>query len=75
MDAQNKIKWYYTPVAIVASILIAGPFAIPLVWLSPAFKAWQKIMIILVLIVLTVWLTTFFMQTYETIMMQLKSIV
>ena len=73
-EKPQATKWYYSPLAIVVAILIAGPFAIPLVWLSPAFKMWQKVLIIFALVAFTVWLTAVFMQTYQTIITQLKSL-
>ena len=51
-----KMKWYLRPVMVMIAILIAGPFAIPLVWISPAFKRWQKIAITIVLVLLTIWM-------------------
>jgi membrane protein implicated in regulation of membrane protease activity len=50
-----KTKWFLRPVMIFVSILVIGPFAIPLVWLSPAFKTWQKAAITAILLLLSVW--------------------
>ena len=52
----KKTPWYLTPVAIIAAILLAGPFAIPLVWMSSAFKRWHKVAITAALALLTIWL-------------------
>lgn len=52
----DSIKWYLKPVAIIVAILAVGPFAIPVIWISPAFKRWQKIVITILLLLLTLWL-------------------
>ncbi len=38
-------KWYYSTSAIVIGLLIAGPFALPLVWKNPKYKVITKIIV------------------------------
>jgi hypothetical protein len=52
---------------IAIAILAIGPFAIPLVWISPAFKRWQKILITILLILLTIWLVRASVNLAETL--------
>lgn len=68
------MKWYLKPVAIVVAILAAGPFAIPLVWMSPAFKKWQKVVITIALILLTVWLVKISAEAYKILMKEMKAL-
>lgn len=48
------MKWYHRPVVVVIAILCAGPFALPLVWFSPAFRGWHKAVISAFITVITV---------------------
>jgi len=71
---EGNIKWYYKPLVIFVIILAAGPFAIPLVWKSPSFKKWHKIIITVLLIVLTIWLIKSSVQLYRLLLKELKSL-
>jgi len=52
---KTKLKWYLRPIIVVLALLSAGPFAIPLVWVSPAFKKWHKILLTVVVVLFTIW--------------------
>lgn len=69
-----RIKWYLTPVAIVIAILAVGPFAIPLVWISPAFKKWHKIIITIALVGLTIWLVRVSGELYQMLLKEAKEL-
>lgn len=49
-----KVKWYLRPVMVIIAILSVGPFAVPLIWISPAFRRWHKILLTLITGILTV---------------------
>ena len=51
-----KGKWYYSASAIVISLLVLGPFALPLVWKNPKYKVVTKAIITVVVIGVTIWL-------------------
>ena len=70
----TKIKWYLKPVAIVVAILIAGPFAIPMVWVTPAFKKWHKIVITILLILLTIWMIQGVVAAYKLILANMRQL-
>ncbi len=53
---QSEIKWHMRPVVVIMAILFVGPLALPLVWLSPAFKKSHKIVITIIITFLTVWI-------------------
>jgi hypothetical protein len=52
----KKMPWFLTSMAVFAAIIFAGPFAIPLVWMSGAFKRWQKWAITAALVLLSAWI-------------------
>ena len=37
MNDTKHIKWHLRPSVVIIALLAAGPFALPLVWMSPAF--------------------------------------
>ena len=49
----QKVPWFLTRKAAIWGLLLVGPFALPLVWYSPAFKKNTKIIITLIVAVLT----------------------
>ncbi|MFA6142282.1 MAG: hypothetical protein WC738_03200 [Candidatus Omnitrophota bacterium] len=51
-----SIKWYLKPAMVIVWIFVAGPFALPLVWISPGFKKWHKIVLTILLILMTMWM-------------------
>ncbi len=42
-DALKPVPWYLTRRIVFLALTIAGPLALPLVWLSPKFSSSQKI--------------------------------
>ncbi|MCX5679861.1 MAG: hypothetical protein NTZ95_04310 [Candidatus Omnitrophica bacterium] len=71
---EGRVKWYLRPLGIFMIILMAGPFALPLVWKSPSFKRWHKVAITLLLFVLTIWLVNSSLELYRILLKELKSI-
>ena len=53
---KKLIKWCYKPIWVVVGILAAGPFALPLVWFSPALNKWVKILLTIATLLITIWL-------------------
>ncbi len=68
------MKWYHRPLVIFIIILVAGPFALPLVWMSPSFKPWHKAAITLLLLALTVWLIKSGVELYAILLKELKTL-
>ena len=71
---KNTIKWYYKPTWIVVAILTAGPFALPLVWLSPALKRWLKVLLTIVTVIITVWLVKATIDIYKIILKEMTEL-
>ena len=63
--AEEKIKWYLRPGMILLEVLLLGPLAIPMVWMSPALKKWQKIVVICFLVVFTIWFVKLSVDAYR----------
>ncbi len=60
LDKQKRVKWYFRTPGIVIAFLCVGPFALPLVWFSPAYnkkKKWATTVIMIILTVIIVILT------------------
>ena len=68
-----KVKWYFRPVWVVMAILGLGPFALPLVLMSPALKKWQKAVLTVFLILFTVWFVKATMDIYNLVSKQMQS--
>ena len=55
-----KTPWYAKTSILVVSLLMVGPFALPLVWLNPYYSRKTKIIVSLIVIAITwvVWVMT-----------------
>ena len=69
-----KIKWYLRPVPVIIAILCAGPFALPLLWISPSFKKIHKVAITALVIIFTVWLVKCSVDLYNILLNELKEL-
>ena len=69
-----RIKWHLKPLAVIAAILLLGPFALPLVWLSPAFKKSHKIIITIIIALLTVWLVIASVRLYSIVFERMRQL-
>jgi len=68
------MKWYYRPAPVFIAIFCVGPFALPLLWMSPAFKRIYKILISIVVIAATVWLVKVSVDLYGILLDELEEI-
>ena len=73
-DRKTAMKWYYKPVWIVVAILTAGPFALPMVWLSPALKRWHKVFLTIAMVALTVWMVKATADICRSVMKQMADL-
>jgi uncharacterized protein YacL len=60
-----KTKWYFSTSVIVIGLLVAGPFALPLVWKNPKYEVITKVIITVVVIAVTIWLCYLMGQMYQ----------
>ena len=71
---EPAMKWYYKPAWIVVAILAAGPFALPLVWSSPALKRWHKVASTIAIGVITVWLAKATVDIYRILLKEMADL-
>jgi len=69
-----KTKWYYSTSVIVIGLLVIGPFALPLVWKNPKYKAAVKVIITIVVIAVTILLCYLTGQMYQRLMQQIDDL-
>jgi hypothetical protein len=53
---KTPVKWYFKTGVIVTAFLCVGPFALPLLWLSPAIARRKKILLSALMILISVYL-------------------
>ena len=74
-EADKKVmKWYYKPVWVFVGILAAGPFALPLVWFSPALKKWMKVLLTIATVLITLWLVKATIDIYRIIIKEMADL-
>lgn len=77
MTEENKkpaVKWYHRPVWIAVAIFAAGPFALPMVWLSPALKRWHKVVITILIAAISIWLVQATVAIYKSILKEMTDL-
>lgn len=61
---EKNVPWYYDPVFVLLSIfLVFAAFGLPLLWKSPRFSHWQKLVISAITVLYTgaiIWVTYYF---------------
>jgi len=66
-DKKQQGKWYFKTASIVAAFLFVGPFALPLVWLSPDYSKNKKIVITVIVVIVTYFLGVLVTNSLKTI--------
>ncbi|PIY84932.1 MAG: hypothetical protein COY77_00105 [Candidatus Omnitrophica bacterium CG_4_10_14_0_8_um_filter_43_18] len=70
---ENKAqKWYFKTSIIVVAFLCVGPLALPLVWFNPRFSLRTKLIISVIAIALTYYLTALTMDAINKIVTYYK---
>lgn len=62
------------PIPVVIAMLMVGPFALPLVWVSPAFSRAQKAAITLIVALFSVWLVHSSVRLYGLLMERMQQL-
>ena len=70
----KPVRWYLEKKFIFLMLFIFGPFALPLLWLSPKFTLASKISITFLLVLVTFLLGKATATMYETLQQHLKDI-
>jgi hypothetical protein len=51
---EKTISWYYDPIFVILAIfLVLAVFGLPLLWKSPRFARWQKVIISVITVIYT----------------------
>ena len=70
----RPVPWYFENRFVFLMLFIFGPFALPLVWLSPKFSVVWKIGATILAVVLTVLLAKATVAMFHMLMQRLKDI-
>ena len=73
-SGKPKTKWYFRTSVVVIAILCVGPLALPLVWFNPHYKAVNKVVVTIAVIVLTILLCYLTMIIYLRLMEQVEAL-
>jgi hypothetical protein len=73
-QATTKTKWYFSTYWVVIAFLCIGPFALPFVWFNPRYKPVVKLIVTVLVIFATIWLTMKSIDTYRSLMEQMKGL-
>jgi len=67
LDKKPETKWYFKTSNLIIAFLCLGPFALPLVWLNPRFSNRSKVIISVVVVILSYYLTLSMVSSVKTI--------
>lgn len=64
-----KPKWYYNIWFVLGMLFfVLGPLGLPLVWKSPSFARWVKVVLTIVMVIYTVVLIDFTIRAFRAAM-------
>jgi len=63
----EKVKWYFKTYWLVIAFLCAGPLALPMLWLNPRFDRKRKIIISIMVVILSYFLTVAMVKSLKMI--------
>lgn len=72
--SRSGTKWYFSTSAVIISLLVLGPLALPLVWLNPRYKITVKLVVTGLVIVVTIVLCYLVAYIYNNLMGQIESL-
>ena len=64
--AGKSEKWYYKAVFVIIGLILLGPFAFPVLWKSPNFNLFWKVVLTLIFTFLTYYM---FVKTMDVVQM------
>ncbi|MCQ9206374.1 MAG: hypothetical protein NG740_00610 [Omnitrophica bacterium] len=67
-EGKKETKWYFKTSWLVILFLSIGPLALPLVWINPGFSRNRKVIISVIAIVITYFLSVMFAGAVKSIM-------
>ncbi len=67
LDKKTQEKLYFKTPALIIAFLCIGPFALPLVWLNPRFSQKKKVIVTIVIIILSYFLGSLFINSLRSL--------
>ena len=67
-------KWYYATSAVIIGLIIAGPFALPLVWNHPTYSRLTKLIVTIIVLTATVYMCYLTVKVSEGLMNQIEEL-
>ncbi len=67
-------KWYYGLVPVFLGLLLMGPFAFPILWKSPRFNLFWKVLLTFSVLAATVWMLRASADIVNVLLAQIKQI-
>lgn len=67
LNRKEHEKWYFKTFWLIIAFLCVGPLALPLLWLNPRFSARRKIIVSIIVVILTYYLTILTANLLKTI--------
>ncbi len=71
---QAAVPWYLTKRTVILAIVVVGPLAIPLLWLSPKFSFVWKAVLTILLVASSVLLYHYLMVMMDSLNQRLKEL-
>lgn len=66
--------WYFKTSTVVLALLVAGPLALPLVWLHPRYKLATRVVITVAVLATTILLVYMTVALYQNLFDQIKAL-
>lgn len=67
MLTKIKGKWYFNMATFVMALLCVGPFALPLLWFNPQPTLKKKVIVSIIVVVLTYFLTLILVKSVNSL--------
>ena len=71
---KESLPWYFKSGTVILSILTVGPFALPLIWFHPKYGFVKKMVITVIVLVLTYYVSIVTTKAIHSIMEYYKTI-
>lgn len=68
-------KWYFATSVFVVAFLCVGPLALPLLWFNPRFSRNKKIIITVILLIITYYISLLLVNSIKSIYSYYQQIV
>ena len=70
----SKSKWYHSVPAVIVGLLLLGPFGFSLLWKSPSFNFFWKIVLTVLVLVMTYYMMAGTAQVVEYLLHEMQDL-